>query len=91
LERALAVVANELRGTPMITGLLEVMDRAIHVAARGGALGMTAMELDDLGGGEKLSRAGAQELGEQRLEAMASVGALAHDEARLLERGEQLP
>jgi hypothetical protein len=52
LKRALAVVANELRGAPMVTGLLEMMDRAIHIASRGGALGMPAMELDDLGGGE---------------------------------------
>src|SRR5207247_9896684 len=60
------------------------------VAACRGAFRVPAGELDDLGGGEELSRSRAEELGEQRLEAMATVRAFAHDEARLLERGKEL-
>ena len=87
---ALAVVADELCRASMIPGLLEVMDRAVDVAACRGAFRVPAVELDDLGGGEELSRSRAEELGEERLEAMASVRAFARDEARLLERGKEL-
>jgi len=87
---ALAVVADELRRASMISGLLEVMDRAVDVAACRGAFRVPAVELDDLGGGEELPRSRAEELGEERLEAMATVRAFAHDEARLLERGKEL-
>src|SRR2546428_912385 len=90
LQRAFAVVANKLRGTPVITGLLEVMDRAIDVAACRRALGVPAMQLDDLGGGQELTRARAKKLRVERLEAMAAIRTVAHDKARLLERGEQL-
>ena len=90
LQRALAVVAHELRGTSVITGLLEVMDRAIDVAACRRALGVPAMQLDDLGRGEELARARAEELREERLEAVASLATLADHKACLLERGEEL-
>ena len=90
LQRAFAVVANELRGTPVITGLLEVMDRAIDVAACRRALGVPAMQLDDLGRGQELTRARAEELRVERLKAMAGIRTVAHHKACLLERGEQL-
>src|SRR2546423_4732980 len=90
LKCALSVVAHELRRASMISRLLEVMDRTVDVAARRGALGMPAMQLDDLGGGKKLSRPRAEELGEEGLESVAARRAPAHDEARLLGRGEKL-
>ena len=90
VKGALAVVAHQLRRAPMISGLLEVMDRAVHVAACRGALGVAAVQIDDLGRREKLSRTRAQELREERLEAMASLRAVAHHQARLLQSGEEL-
>jgi hypothetical protein len=66
------------------------MDRAIHVSACRCALGVSAMQLDDLGRREKLSRSRAEELREEWLEAMAAARTIAQDEARLLERGEEL-
>ena len=89
-QRAFAVVANELRGTPVITSLLKVMDRAINVAACRRALGVPAMQLDDLGRGQELARTRVEELRVERLEAMAAIGTVAHHKARLLQRGEQL-
>src|SRR5256714_13936263 len=56
LKCALSVVAHELRRTSMISRLLEVMNRAVDVAACRGAFGVAAVQLDDLGGREKLSR-----------------------------------
>src|SRR5947209_10763320 len=70
---ALAVVADELRRAWVISGLLEVMDRAVDVSAPRGALGVSPVQLDDLGGGKKLSRSRAEELGEERLEVMAAI------------------
>ena len=52
---------------------------------------MSAVQLDDLGGGKELSRSRAEELGEQRLEMMASVRTFAHHQARLFERRQELP
>src|SRR5207302_1749536 len=80
---------HQLRRAPMISGLLEVMDRAVDVSACGGPFGVPAVQIDDLGRGEKLSRARAQELREERLEAMASLRAVAHHQARLLQSGEE--
>src|SRR5207245_89043 len=70
LEGPLAVVANDLRRAVVIAGLLEVMDGAIGVSAGQRALGMRAMQLDDLRRGEQLAGAGAQELRDERLAAM---------------------
>src|SRR5207253_1855633 len=51
LQHPFAVIADELRGALVLAGLLQMMDRAIDVTARERALGVTAMQLDDLGGG----------------------------------------
>src|SRR5438477_2431481 len=90
LQRALAVLANELRGTPVITGLREMMDRALDAAACRRAFGVSAMQLDDLCCGQELMCARAKELRVQRLKAMAAIRTVAHHKACLLERGEQL-
>src|SRR5919198_6127857 len=91
VERALAVIAHELRRATVLSSLLEVVDRAVDVGARERALGMCAMQLDDLGRGQELACASAQELGEERLEAVAGPpGAVANDRAGLLERCEEL-
>src|SRR4029079_16404521 len=90
LERALAVVAHELSRASVISRLLEVMDRAVDVSARRRALGMSAMQLDDLGRGKELASSRAQELGEERLKAVVSARASADDQACLLERRKEL-
>src|SRR5205814_5941651 len=81
LKRALSVVAHELRRASMISGLLEVMNRAVDVATCRGAFGVPAMQLDDLGGGKELSRPRAEEFGEERLESVAALCAFARDQA----------
>src|SRR5438874_8239978 len=75
----------------MLAGLLEVVDRAVDVAAIDRALGVSAVQLDDFRRRQELPCAGAQEFGEEWLKAMAGSGrAVADDEAGLLERGHQL-
>src|SRR2546427_2371260 len=91
LQHAFAVIADELRGALVLAGQLQMMDRAIDVTARERALGVTAMQLDDLGGRQELARASMEELGEQRVEAMTgSRRAVTNHEPGSFERGYDL-
>ncbi len=91
LKGALAVVADELRRAPVISGLLEMVDRAVDISSCGRAFGVSAVELDDLRGGKELPRPRAEEFGEERLKTMASFRTFAHNQAGLLERRQELP
>src|SRR3989442_6526415 len=87
----LAVIADQLRRALVLAGLLQVMERAMHSASTERALGMTAMQLDDLGRRQQLARARAQELREERLKTMAAPGrAVPNDDPGLLQRGHEL-